>query len=205
MREWGREESMGARGGRKRLSGATAGGWCKGLDADKVRRLRGRLGQYFAGRRAHMWFAAICARWGVTCTAQDGGRRAIFQATAARRQIQPRRAIFQATAHRWPSTSCDDKLRSDHGAPFFMRQRIADRRHHATTICGKLVTERPMRWPLPVCADPARKCRGLDAASTSHEQVGLCAMQCLLCNACQACDGDVVLLNALLCVHGAHA
>ena len=95
--------------------------------------------------------------------------------------------------------------RSDHGAPFFKRQRIAGRRHHATTNCGKLVTERPMRWPLPVCADPARKCRGLDAASTSHEQVGLCAMQCLLCNACQACDGDVVLLNALLCVHGAHA
>ena len=163
------------------------------------------MGQYFAGRRANMWFAAICARWGVPCTAQVGGRRAIFQATAARRQIQPRRAIFQATAHRWPSTSCDDKLRSDHGAPFLKRQRIAGRRHHATTICGKLVTERPMRWPLPVCADPARKCRGLDAASTSHEQVGLCAMQCLLCNACQACDGDVVLLNALLCVHGAHA
>jgi hypothetical protein len=60
--EWGRGECMAARGGRKRLSGATAGGWCKGLDADKVRRLRGRLGQYFAGRRAHMWFAAICAR-----------------------------------------------------------------------------------------------------------------------------------------------
>jgi hypothetical protein len=62
-----------------------------------------------------------------------------------------------------------------------------------------------MRSPLPVCADPARKCRGLDDASTSHEQFGLCAMHCLLCNACQACDGDVVLLNALLCVHGAHA
>ena len=91
------------------------------------------------------------------------------------------------------------------GAPFFKRQAIPGRRHHATTNCGKLVTERPMRSPLPVCADPARKCRGLDAASTSHEQVGLCAMQCLLCNACQACDGDVVLLNALLCVHAAHA
>ena len=62
-----------------------------------------------------------------------------------------------------------------------------------------------MRSPLPVCVDPARKCRGLDVASTSHEQVGLCAMQCLLCNACQACDGDVVLLNALQCVHAAHA
>ena len=128
---------MAARGGRKRLSGATAGGWCKGLDADKVRRLRGRLGQYFARRRAHMWFAAICARWGVPCTAQDGGRRAIFQATAARRQIQPRRAIFQATAHR-ASTSCDDKLRSD-TAPIFKRQRIADRRHHATTIAVSLL------------------------------------------------------------------
>ena len=91
------------------------------------------------------------------------------------------------------------------GAPFFKRQPIAGRRHHATTNCGKLVTERPMRSPLPVCADPARKCRGLDDASTSHEQVGLCAMHCLLCNACPACDGDVVLLNALLCVHGAHA
>ena len=54
---------MAVRGGRKRLSGATAGAWCKGLDAIKVRRLCGRLGQYFAGRRAHMWFAAICARW----------------------------------------------------------------------------------------------------------------------------------------------
>ena len=95
--------------------------------------------------------------------------------------------------------------RSNHGARFFKRQRIAGRRHHPTTNCGKLVTERPMRSPLPVCADPARKCRGLDAASTSHEQVGLCAMQCLLCNACQTWDGDVVLLNALLCVHGAHA
>ena len=28
-------------------------------------------------------------------------------------------------------------------------------------------------------------------------------LQCLLCTACPACD--VVLLNALLCVHGAHA
>ena len=37
---------------------------------------------------------AICARWGVSCTAADGGRRAIFHATAARR----------------PSTSSDDKL-----------------------------------------------------------------------------------------------
>ena len=62
-----------------------------------------------------------------------------------------------------------------------------------------------MRSPLLVCADPARKCRGLDDASTSNEQVGLCAMHCLLCNAYPACDGDVALLNALLCVHGAHA
>jgi hypothetical protein len=107
-----------------------------------------------------------------------------------------------------PTTARDDSSDSASLAVDIMRRQIAiiaDRRHHATTICGKLVTERPMRWPLPVCADPARKCRGLDAASTSHEQVGLCAMQCLLCNACQACDGDVVLLNALLCVHGAHA
>ena len=36
MREWGRGESMAACGGRKRVSGATAGGWYKGLDADKV-------------------------------------------------------------------------------------------------------------------------------------------------------------------------
>ena len=150
-----------------------------------------------------MWFAAICARWGVTCTAQDGGPRAIFQATAARRQIQPRRAIFQATAHRWTSTSCDDKLRSDHGAPFFKRQRIADRRHHATTICGKLVTEVAMHSPLLVCADRARTYRCLDDTSTPHGKVGLCLMQCLLCTACPACD--VVLLNALLCVHATPA
>jgi hypothetical protein len=68
-------------------------GWYKQLDAD-VRQLCGRLGQYFAGRRAQTWFAAICARWGVACTAQGGGRRAISQATARR-----------------PSTSSDDKLR----------------------------------------------------------------------------------------------
>jgi hypothetical protein len=60
-----------------------------------------------------------------------------------------------------------------------------------------------MRSPLRVCADPARKCSGLDDASTSHGNVGLCPMHCLLCTACPACD--VVLLNALLCVHGAHA
>ena len=30
-------------------------------------------------------------------------------------------------------------------------------------------------------------------------------MHCLLCTACPACDGNVVLLNALLCVHGAPA
>ena len=36
MREWGIGESMAACGGRKRVSGATAGGWYKGLDADKV-------------------------------------------------------------------------------------------------------------------------------------------------------------------------
>ena len=51
---------MAARGGRTGLLGATHGG--------------------FAGRRAQTWFAAICARWGVACTAPDGGRRSILQA-----------------------------------------------------------------------------------------------------------------------------
>ena len=36
-------------------------------------------------------------------------------------------------------------------------------------------------------------------------ELGCDPMHCLLCNACPACDDDVVLLNALLCVHGAHA
>jgi hypothetical protein len=60
-----------------------------------------------------------------------------------------------------------------------------------------------MRSPLRVCADPARKCSGQDDASTSHGNVGLCPLHCLLCTACPAYD--LVLLNALLCVHGAHA
>ena len=60
-----------------------------------------------------------------------------------------------------------------------------------------------MRLPLRVCADPARKCSGLDDASTSHGKVGLYLMNCLLCTACPACH--VVLLNELLCAHGAHA
>ena len=60
-----------------------------------------------------------------------------------------------------------------------------------------------MRSPLRVCADPARTCCGLDDASTSHGKVGLCPPHCLLCTTCPACN--VVLLNALLCVHGAHA
>ena len=67
-----RGESMAACGGRKRVSGATAGGWYKGLDADNVRQLcGGRLWQYFAGRRAQTWFAAICSRWVVACSATD--------------------------------------------------------------------------------------------------------------------------------------
>ena len=61
----------------------------------------------------------------------------------------------------------------------------------------------PSDAPLRVCADPARQCSGLDDASTSPAKVGLCPMHCLLCTACPACN--VVLLNALLCVHGAHA
>ena len=153
---------MAARGRRKRLSGATAGGWCKGLDADRVRQLRGRLEQYFAGD-------------GRTCGLQ---RFALSGAWPA-----------------WRKTVA--------GAPFFKRQVIAGRRHHLTTICGKLVTEAAMRSPLRVCADPARKCSGLDDAGTSHGKVGLCPMHCLPCTTCPACD--VVLLNALLCVHGAHA
>ena len=60
-----------------------------------------------------------------------------------------------------------------------------------------------MRLPLRVCADPARKCSGLDDASTSHGKVGLYLIGCLLCTACPACH--VVLLNELLCAHGAHA
>ena len=60
-----------------------------------------------------------------------------------------------------------------------------------------------MHSPLLVCADRARKYPCLDDTSTPHGKVGLCPMQCLLCTACPACD--VVLLNALLCVHGAHA
>jgi hypothetical protein len=57
-----------------------------------------------------------------------------------------------------------------------------------------------MRSPLRVCADPARKCNGLDDASTSHSKVGLCPMHRLLCTACPACN--VILLNAMLWVHG---
>ena len=60
-----------------------------------------------------------------------------------------------------------------------------------------------MHLPLLVCADPARKYPCLDDTSTPHGKVGLCPMHCLLCTACPACD--VVLLNALLCVHAAHA
>ena len=60
-----------------------------------------------------------------------------------------------------------------------------------------------MHSPLLVCADRARTYRCLDDTSTPHGRVGLCPVQCLLCTACPACD--VVLLNALLCVHGAPA
>jgi hypothetical protein len=80
---------------------------------------------------------------------------------------------------------------------------ITGRRHHLPKNCGKLVTEEAMRSSLLVCTDPAWKYRCLDATSTSHGKVGLCPIHCLLCTACPACD--VVLLNALLCVHGAHA
>ena len=86
-------------------------------------------------------------------------------------------------------------------APFFKRPAIAGRRHHLTTICGRLVTEVAMHSPLLVCADRARTYRCLDDTSTPHGRVGLCPVQCLLCTAGPACD--VVLLNALLCVHGA--
>jgi hypothetical protein len=88
------------------------------------------------------------------------------------------------------------------GAPFFERQHIPGRRHHLATNCGKLVTEAAMCSPLRVCEDPARKFSGLDNASTSPGKVGQCPMHCLLCTACPACD--VVLLNALLCVHCMH-
>jgi len=60
-----------------------------------------------------------------------------------------------------------------------------------------------MHSPLLVCADPARKYPCLDDKSTPHGKVGLCPLHCLLCTACPACD--VVLLNALLCVHASHA
>ena len=60
-----------------------------------------------------------------------------------------------------------------------------------------------MHSPLLVCADRARMYPCLDDTSTPHGKVGLCLIQCLLCTACPACD--VVLLNALLCVHAAHA
>ena len=85
---------MAAHGGRTGLLGATDGGWYKGLDADNVRQLCGRLGQYFAGRRPPTWFAAICARWGVACTRKTVAGAPFFKRHARR-----------------PSTSSDDKLR----------------------------------------------------------------------------------------------
>ena len=68
-------------------------------------------------------------------------------------------------------------------------------------ICGKVGMEVVTHSPLLVCADPARQYPCMDDTSARHGWIGLCPMLCLLCTACPACD--VVLLHALLWVHGA--
>ena len=89
---------------------------------------------------------------------------------------------------RWPARHFSSDSRSP--AVDIIRRQIA----------VSLLRRRP--WVRPyACAQIQRG--DLDDASPSHEQVGLYLMHCLLCAACPACN--VFLLNALLCVRGAHA
>ena len=86
---------MAAHGSRTGVLDATDRLRYKGSDADNVRHRADDWRNISLGDKRKHCLQAFCPRWGVACTSADGGRRAIFHATAARR----------------PLTSSDDKLR----------------------------------------------------------------------------------------------
>ena len=77
----GRAACMAAHGCRTGVLDSTNGFRYKGSDADDSRADDWR--NTSRGDKRTRGLHAICARWGVSCTAADGGRRAIFQVTAA--------------------------------------------------------------------------------------------------------------------------